>query len=434
MPDTAQLAPGQQAIYDSVYEALADYTSEADARAQAMEAATQPVPYRGSSEELAFHRGGPATFFGTRMNLAPGNIVDFPPAMLPPAPPEQPAELLSTNDVPGARFVQPPAASSVVPPTDAAFPRSAEPPPVPLPLGTERRFAPQPPAQFNPLEDIRKQINATQFKTAQEALAAATRFQYLRAFQRDVDSGVPAEKALLRWGPGLFEKNPTAISGMMREARAPFVPAPLPGATNIYRTGRYGERLWSPPNLGVNPPTGPVQSFPVLDEKGEPMPDFFATPSATGRGVVVQRKKPTEAKPTFGQNVSVLDKNIKAAENELKSLPTVLSGFPLDETIPDKAARETERKKRFDDAQAKRASLKTDIDAWRAQLKGMAPGAPAQHTAPPSVSEPSKPSSTATNQADVKILLEKANKAIADGKDRAAVLKWLESKGVKVQE
>lgn len=184
------------------------------------------------------------------------------------------------------------------PPEAPAWPRTAAPPPVPLAMRVPQRFtATSPPPVFDPMEDMRGQINAMQFKTAQEALDAAERFQYMRAFQRDIDAGVAADKALLRWGPGLFKKTPNVIAPMIGQTR----PVPPPAVTNIggvnvLRSGLRGERATAIP--GSTTPPAQIKTIPIIRPDGSVDEENFAVPSASGRGVTIHPSKPKVTGPS----------------------------------------------------------------------------------------------------------------------------------------
>jgi hypothetical protein len=93
--------------------------------------------------------------------------------------------------------------------------------------GQRRNFEtisqPQPGPDY--MEQLRQQINATEYKTQAEALNAAIQFQHMREFQRLVNAGVPTERALLMTGAGMFGKNPNVIAPLINATR------PVPQAT-----------------------------------------------------------------------------------------------------------------------------------------------------------------------------------------------------------
>lgn len=443
MAEDVDLAHGQQAIYDSVYEALADYTTEDDAREQALEAATQPVPYRGGGTELGFHRGGPAAFFGSRMNMSPGNIVDFPPVVpnVPSSsgPRETSDELIARAERTIAegkeRFPSPfpsafmgpmlPLPASAEPPVASEFPRSSEPPPIPLPLGTGRTVATMrsSPRAVDPLEDIRKQINAVQFKTAQDALDAATHFQALRAYQRDVEAG----KDPTRWLPLLFKKNPTVIPSMMRERR---MSAPV----NIRNVSGYDVLSGGGGTPRVIPKPvvpGPVQGFPVRDENGAVLPDFIAVPSSTGRGMEVRLRRQGRSQSQGATEVSLL-RRINDAEDEFKAIPQQMSAFE-DSSIEKEKDRKEKAKKPFEEAQKRRESLRKQIDGWRAELRRETSGAPSGTNAPTASSAASSTNAPAASKPKDPVL-EEANEALRKRPDkRAEILKRLKEMGYDVK-
>lgn len=103
--------------------------------------------------------------------------------------------------------------------------------------------APPPSADMQMMEQLRGQINAMEFKNANDALNAAIQFQHMREAARLRERGTPEEQILQRLGRGLFYQQPNVIPSMMRETRP--VPAPAVtniGGVNVLRSGLRGER------------------------------------------------------------------------------------------------------------------------------------------------------------------------------------------------
>jgi hypothetical protein len=142
------------------------------------------------------------------------------------------------------------------------------------------------------MEQIRNQINATQFKTQADALNAATQFQHMREFQRLTASGVPAEQALLKTGAGMFSKNPNVIAPLINATRPTMAPTVQDvNGVKVLRSGLRGERA-----TAIRPEPSPKTIAPRVvvgaDEFGEPKvtwsgsPEDFAKqfPGATLKG------------------------------------------------------------------------------------------------------------------------------------------------------
>jgi len=122
------------------------------------------------------------------------------------------------------------------------------------PPGTRLPQFPIPRPQRDPMEEMRKTINAIQFQKANDAYKAALSFQAARAYRQDLDAGKSQGEALARWGHML----PGGLAGaarMTEASRPAFTPEPLPGNTNLYRVGPRGERLFQyrPPRPVVEP-------------------------------------------------------------------------------------------------------------------------------------------------------------------------------------
>lgn len=218
------------------------------------------------------------------------------------------------------------------------------------------------PTQVDPLEDIRKQINAVQFKTAQEALDAATQFQALRAYQRDLEAG----KDPTRWLPLLFKKNPTVIPGMMREKR---LSAP-PGITNIngydVLTGGGGAARVIPPR-GASSAVS-IKAIPIILPDGSEDPDNYAVPSHTGRGFTIHSKKAKVTGPSISARQTFYKSKIDDIDTALRKLDFA------EPPPPDAEAQRTALKNQ-------RATFQKEWDDMM-QPKGKAASAPAAPSEP----------------------------------------------------
>ena len=153
------------------------------------------------------------------------------------------------------------------------------------------------------MEQLRNQINATQFKSQADALNAAMQFQHMREFQRLTEEGVPTERALLQTGPGMFSKNPNVLAPLINATR----PAPratmrdLGGGVRVIEDGRSTKLV---PREPQEPKPRPIQPRVVVgaDEFGEPKvtwsgsPEDFAKqfPGATLKGPASEPATPAK--------------------------------------------------------------------------------------------------------------------------------------------
>lgn len=79
--------------------------------------------------------------------------------------------------------------------------------------GDPRSYAEPPPA---PSASMTPQM----LKQAQDAVAAAMRFQGSRAFSEDVQAGTPPEVAILKHGPKMFFNNPAGYATALKNSKA----------------------------------------------------------------------------------------------------------------------------------------------------------------------------------------------------------------------
>lgn len=188
------------------------------------------------------------------------------------------------------------------------------------------------------LEQIRNQINATEFKTQADALNAAIQFQHMREFQRLSDAGVPPEQALLRTGPGMFGKNPNVIAPLINATR----PVPSPAVTNIggvnvLRSGLRGERATAIPRTALE-----TKEFkPEIIELGDGERAIQLAPNR------YQYLKPVSEKDTPpAVRERILKHQIEQAQAEIQNLPTAI----LPKARAEKAERIAEIEKRIKEA------------------------------------------------------------------------------------
>lgn len=127
---------------------------------------------------------------------------------------------------------------------------------------------PIPRPRRDPMEEMRKTINAIQFQKANDAYKAALSFQAARAYRQDLDAGKSQAEALARWGHML----PGGLAGaaaMTRESRPAFTPQRLPGSEDLYQVGPRGERLFQ-----YRPQKPPVGTGPIAP------PELYTDPSS----------------------------------------------------------------------------------------------------------------------------------------------------------
>ena len=191
--------------------------------------------------------------------------------------------------------------------------------------GVERRPSlpqfPIPRPRRDPMEEMRKTINAIQFQKANDAYKAALSFQAARAYRQDLDAGKSQGEALARWGHLL----PGGLAGaarMTEASRPAFTPTPLPGNTNLYRVGPRGERLFQyRPETVV--PEGPLQTRPFLTPEGVPIPNRYGYPTKGGVHVLTGEQ---EAKLTPQGQLKYYDNRIKALQTERANLNVDAAG------------------------------------------------------------------------------------------------------------
>lgn len=232
------------------------------------------------------------------------------------------------------------------------------------PNGTWTVVGPPPPSgEEQMMEQIRQQINAMEFKNANDALNAAIQFQHMREAQRLRSSGTPEEQILQRLGRGLFYQQPNVLPSMMRETR----PVPAPSITNIdgvpvLRSGLRGERATAVPRTALKPD----EFKPEIVDLGDGERVVQLGPNR------YQYLKPVSEKDTPpAVRERILKHQIEQAQAAIQSLPTAI--------MP--SAREAKAKQREElERQIKEAN-----DALNAMVYGKAKPAavePAPITAP----------------------------------------------------
>jgi hypothetical protein len=64
-------------------------------------------------------------------------------------------------------------------------------------------------------------IRQNKIAEAEKAVSAAIRFQALRGYRRDLESGRAAHEAMAKWGPALFYSTPSALGAVQRALTPP---------------------------------------------------------------------------------------------------------------------------------------------------------------------------------------------------------------------
>lgn len=175
---------------------------------------------------------------------------------------------------------------------------------------------PPPSAEEQMMEQIRGQINAMEFKNANDALNAAIQFQHMREAARLRSSGTSEEQILQRLGRGLFYQQPNVLPNMMRETRP--VPAPAVtniGGVNVLRSGLRGERATAIPRTALKP----EEFKPAIVELGDGERAVQLAPNR------YQYLKPVAEKDTPpAVRERILKHQISQAQEAMQNLPTAI--------------------------------------------------------------------------------------------------------------
>lgn len=190
----------------------------------------------------------------------------------------------------------------------------------------EPRALPQfPIPRRDPMEEMRKTINAIQFQKANDAYKAALSFQAARAYRQDLDAGMNQSQALARWGHMLAPGQSLAGAAAMMEAAQPTMQPNLVrlpnGATGV-QYGRGGRSFSFTPRTSLPQPKqeGPVQGVPVLNPDGTVSETHFATPSASGNGWTIHtRRGAPKLSPSAEANI--IRAKLEDIDKELSKLP-----------------------------------------------------------------------------------------------------------------
>ena len=123
--------------------------------------------------------------------------------------------------------------------------------------------APPPSVQAQLMEQMRQQLNNTEYKTQAEANAAALQFQRMRAFQKLSESGMSPEKAFMS------AMDPTT-KGFAQTYNA-LRPAPAPALTNlggvqVVTSGLKGERATIVPTAKTVEPKVSIKTDPLTGD------------------------------------------------------------------------------------------------------------------------------------------------------------------------
>lgn len=202
--------------------------------------------------------------------------------------------------------------------------------------------APPPSADMQMMEQLRGQINAMEFKNANDALNAAIQFQHMREAARLRQQGTPEEQILQRLGRGLFYQQPNVIPNMMRETRP--VPAPSVtniGGVNVLRSGLRGERATVVPRTALKP----EEFKPAIVELGDGERAIQLAPNR------YQYLKPVTEKDTPpAVRERILKHQIEQAQAELQSLPGGMNPMRVFRDFSQQDTRRAELEKRIKDA------------------------------------------------------------------------------------
>lgn len=124
-----------------------------------------------------------------------------------------------------------------------------------------------------------RQLKIREQKAEQEVKEASERMEGSRGLQEDLQGGVPMDKAMAKWAPKLFYKNPERIGQAMRGLTPPEAPQEFTTAGGV--KGVYNTRTGAPsfPPREAAGPLGPeaFTARPIVDAQGKPM-GFNAIP------------------------------------------------------------------------------------------------------------------------------------------------------------
>lgn len=137
-------------------------------------------------------------------------------------------------------------------------------------------------------------MNPKAIKEAEAAVQAALRFQGMRGFQQDVQSGLAPDQAILKHGPKMFVGNPGAFVSAMH-------------------------RLAPPPASE----TGPAQTVPAVDANGIPVPGVHILRSPHGYHVIHDPASTENKQAAEGRKFRLgqIKEDLKAAKSALAGMP-----------------------------------------------------------------------------------------------------------------
>jgi len=309
--------------------------------------------------------------------------------------------------------------------------------------GTRLPQFPIPRPQRDPMEEMRKTINAIQFQKANDAYKAALSFQAARAYRQDLDAGKSQGEALARWGHML----PGGLAGaarMTEASRPAFTPEPLPGNTNLYRVGPRGERLFQyRPQEPVMAPTVTNVSGVNVMRYGQGGRSATIVPRSAlpqEQGEIIIKYDPTSKRHFQLRN----NQWYPVTSEEAKRLtPLEKTATAIDTKAMKDAAetlREETRKGKPDSKRAIQAtkdyqSASNSLFQASQPVAGTPTPAPAATPAPaPTAPKETQPKFSPKSQADVDAIIKQANEAIAKGKDPTLIRKRLKEMGIEVRE
>lgn len=263
-------------------------------------------------------------------------------------------------------------------------------------------------------QEARRTAEATR---AEQAIQAGIRFIYQRRYDEDLKRGVPEQQAFSKMMLGIamhgpktdpikafeaFRARPAPTAQMMK-----FGTNEVPGVVNVDRSGA---QRWTPLPASALPQT-PGQIITQRDptsgrlmqwRNGQWYP-VDAAPRPPGTSPLESAEKRTQTK-AYDEAAAVLREEGRKRKTNSKA-----------------------------NIQATKDFQSASNALFRLGTKQV-PTAPEDGSVGAKTEQNPTSSFTPKNQADVNLLIDKANKAIAEGKDPVAVRKWLESKGIKLKE
>jgi len=181
------------------------------------------------------------------------------------------------------------------------------------PPGTRLPQFPIPRPQRDPMEEMRKTINAIQFQKANDAYKAALSFQAARAYRQDLDAGKSQGEALARWGH-LLPGGLAGAAAMTRVTQPVINPTVTNiGGVNVLRYGQMGAQARAIPQSAL---PQPAFTPTVRTVEGERVIQL-----GRNRWQYLGKEFATKDLPA-GIRASIYRQQISEADKELADLPT----------------------------------------------------------------------------------------------------------------